>query len=183
MKPPDMLKFEHRQIGRALKSLLNICSILEHDKKAEALLNQEVDFLTNYLQAHHQKEEEVFFPILREQLVTMVENPLPQLIKEHEQNKAVLNQLIERVRGFAARQVEAQAVTNTIRQLVYNLIKHMRKENTQLVKLYEQRLPANKKIELAERLELFDEQFGVEKKAKYEHLAADLFRRSQKLAA
>lgn len=183
MKPPDMLKLEHRQIGRVLKSLLNISATLSKDKETARLLPKEIDFFSHYLMAHQQKEEQVFFAILQEQLVTMVDNPITQLIKEHQQNQALFKQLQQQIKDYEAAKINPQALASALRQFALYLIQHLRKENYKLVKLYEQRLPANKKIELAERLELFDEQYGLEKKEKYEHLATDLYKQSQKLAA
>lgn len=183
MKPPDMLKFEHRQIGRVLKSLLLMSNALRQGKEVGKLLNQEVDFLTHYLTFHQQKEEQVFFPALKEQLITVMEDPLAPLTAEHKKSNTLLQHLTKEINELAANKVKPEALAITLQQFVFNLIKHLRKENILLVKLYEQRLPANKKIELAERLQLFDEEHDLEAKSRYESLATNIYQQSKKLAA
>jgi hemerythrin-like domain-containing protein len=183
MKPPDMLKFEHRQIGRVLKSLLLMSNALRQGKEVGKLLNQEVDFLTHYLIFHQQKEEQVFFPALQEQLITMVEDPLAPLTAEHKKSNTLLQQVTKEIKELTVKKVKPETLATTIQQFVFSLIKHLRKENMLLHKLSAPRPPPNKKIQLPQRLQLFDQQHDLVAKQRYERLATNLYQESKKLAA
>jgi hemerythrin-like domain-containing protein len=186
MKPADQLKEEHRTISRALAGLTGMADALDRRKQVPPeLLRQELDFIKNFAgNCHHRKEEAVLFPALEAQLVTATEDPLAELVEDHQEGQALIESLSSAVEAYAAGDVALGAdISRDARSYAHLLADHIRKENAVLVRLIEDRLPADKKLEVAERFELIEEELGAGFHERYTRLAEKLRTEGLKLAA
>jgi hemerythrin-like domain-containing protein len=186
MKPADQLKEEHRTISRALAGLSGMARALDEGKQVPPeLFRQELDFIKNFADnCHHRKEEAVLFPALEEQLVAATEDPLTELVEDHEEGAALVESLGDAVEAYAAGDAARAAdISRDAKSYVRLLTAHIRKENATLVRLIEDRLPADKKLEVAERFELIEEDLGPDFHRTYAKLADKLRAEGRKLAA
>ena len=186
MKPTDEIKEEHRIIGRALSVLADAAQVLEAGAEVPAeFLREELDFIKNFAdRCHHRKEEAVLFPALEDQMVAKLRDPVPKMLAEHEEARAIVRQLNEAVERYAGGDREqAPKIARLARSYLALLIEHIRAENTVLVELVETTLPADKKLEVAERFTVIEDELGPEFHRHYAKLADKLHDEGKRLAA
>ncbi len=160
-------------------------SVRENRDVSVALLDHELEFIRGFTEeCHHRKEEEVLFPALAEQLRTAPVDPLPELIREHVRIRILLDKLREAVGAYAAGETtdrdELAALADEYADLS---IEHMRKENVVLIDLIENALPADKKLEVAERFLVIEDELGPGYRERYEELADNLHDEGRRMAA
>jgi len=186
MKPSEELKSEHRAIGKAISTLRAIARSAREDRDMPtALLDHELEFIRGFTEeCHHRKEEEVLFPALAEQLQTAPINPLPELLREHVRIRILLDELREAVGSYAAgRTAEGNKLAALANKYADLYIAHMRKENVVLVGLIENALPADKKLEVAERFLVIEDELGPGYHERYLGLADNLRDEGRRMAA
>lgn len=186
MKPADELKAEHRLIGKALHTLSKLSKTLEDDQSVPLeLLREELDFIVNFAdKCHHKKEEAILFPILENQLISVPNDPVPQMLDDHEKGRTLIKSLAEAVDKFAAGdRRQRNRISTLINEYTQLLICHIRRENQILVRLIERMLPADQKLVVAERFEAIEEDLGPDYHQKYTRLADKLQKEGRKLAA
>ena len=187
MKPSEELNNEHRVIGKALSTLRAIArSVRENQDVSTTLLDHQLEFIRGFTEeCHHRKEEEVLFPALAEQLKTAPVDPLPEFIREHIRIRNLMDELREAVGAYAAGETanngdKLAALADEYADLS---IEHMRKENVILINLIENTLPADKKLEVAERFLVIEDELGPGYRERYEELADNLRDEGRRMAA
>ncbi len=187
MKPViEEIKEEHRIIGRGLSSLENIAAALERGQRVPPeLLRDELDFITGFAdRCHHRKEETILFPALEGQLPLKHHDPVPQLLRDHDEGRRLVSVLAEAVERYTAgAENEGRNIAGLLENYRSLLIEHIRVENTLLAAMVEENLPADKKIEVAERFEAVEDELGPEYHKKYARLAERLHDEAKNLAA
>jgi hemerythrin-like domain-containing protein len=141
MKVVETLKHEHRVIEHGLAVLEAIADRLEREEavpqeRVAALLGFFRDFADG---CHHAKEEGLLFPELEAKGMPREEGPIGVMLQEHEQGRALQQQL----RTAAERLEEAEACRQFVRaarEYSALLREHIRKENGVLFPLAEQML-------------------------------------------
>jgi hemerythrin-like domain-containing protein len=186
MNPAEEIRTEHRVIGTAMTSLLAVADAAGQGKQIPAeLLRDELEFIKGFTEdCHHRKEEEVLFPALGAQLLSASKNPIPELIKEHEEGRKLMSNLRATVDAYEnGDPVALGTISGLAAEYTALLLNHIRKENVVLIDLIENRLPANQKLEVAERFQLIEEDLGPEYHRKFEELAKTLHKEGRDLAA
>lgn len=94
-KATDMLTEEHKNILRAIDSLLKQCA---KDEKADAsnadFYRAAIDFIRNYADKfHHAKEEDILFVELNKDSANMHCNPTEQMLYEHDLGRGYIKEL------------------------------------------------------------------------------------------
>ena len=186
MKPSAELKNDHRVIGKALSTLRAIArSVRENQDVSTTLLDHQLEFIRGFTEeCHHRKEEEVLFPALAEQLQTAPVDPLPEFIREHVRIRILLDKLREAVGAYAAGETtDRDELADLADEYADLSIEHMRKENVILIDLIQNTLPADKKLEVAERFLVIEDELGPGYRERYEELADNLRDEGRRMAA
>lgn len=186
MKPSEQLKSEHRVIGKSISTLRAIArSAREARDVPVALLDHELEFIRGFTEEyHHRKEEEVLFPALANQLRATPTDPLSGLLREHIRIRNLLDELRTAVGSYAAGETAGGNDLAALADEYADLsIRHMRKENVILINLIENTLPAEKKLEVAERFLVIEDELGPGYPERYEGLADSLRSEGRRMAA
>jgi hemerythrin-like domain-containing protein len=166
MGPIDELKMEHQAVKMTLRVLESLCRKMEQPGEAVDVhhIDQLLEFFSVFVdQCHHGKEEELLFPALVAVGVGREGGPIGVLLEEHKQgrehNRKMKAGLAEYRSGEAS---GGPGFAKEARGYVGLLDQHIRKEDTVLFPLAEERLSEAQKAELSngfERIEV--EKIGV----------------------
>ena len=174
MNPIEQIKSEHRVIGKAVWSLQVLAESLKRgDPVDPALLASELAFIRGFTEdCHHRKEEEVLFPTIERELRTALTDPIPEFIEAHAESRRLTSVLGSAIEAYAAGEKDqAIAIATLAEEYAHLSIEHMRMENVVVVGLITNTLLADKKLEVAERFQLIEEELGSGYHEKYEELA------------
>lgn len=186
MKPSEEIKNDHRAIGKAVSTMRTIARFAREDRDMPtALLDHQLEFIRGFTEeCHHRKEEEVLFPALAEQLRTAPVDPLPEFLNEHVRIRILLDDLRETIGTYAAGETTDKIRLAALADEYADVsIEHMRKENVVIVGLIENALPADKKLEVAERFLVINDELGSGYRERYLGLADSLRDEGRRMAA
>ncbi len=150
MSPTEILRSEHRAIERALEVLSTMIDDLrEHRATRTAELVEIIAFLQGYAdELHHQKEERALFIALARAGLPAQGGPVAVMLHEHEEGRALLDQLAELAPVVASSLDAQRAFIDSASRYVELLDNHIAKENQILFPMAERLLPEAAKTEL-----------------------------------
>ena len=112
---------EHRVIERVIQSLPVAVAALDQGRRLDLQkLRGVVEFLRDYAdRRHHQREEDIFFPLLVQRGVPPEGCPIGGLNNEHEKGRVLVSALNEAITGYEQQRAEAGA---SLRQILQDLV-------------------------------------------------------------
>jgi hemerythrin-like domain-containing protein len=178
-RPTHILRHEHRVIEQGLRALDGMCSRLELGETASPeAFDRLLDFIQFYAdRAHHEKEERLLFPALMKSGFELEEEPLEFLKQEHEIERELSNALGVEFAAYRNGNPEAARLfTETAREYINHLVRHMRREDAILFRLVEEILDEPAKDELCQALNDANARLGPGTMENYERVADELER-------
>lgn len=97
MQATDTLKHEHVMIERVLQLLEQSVRLLQsHESLPVGLQAWTLDFLRRFADGcHHDKEEQVLFPLLEERGIIRNGGPIGVMLREHELGRACVRRMAQ----------------------------------------------------------------------------------------
>jgi len=136
MQATDTLKREHEMIERVLRLLEESARRLNaHGALPEGLPAWTVDFLRRFADGcHHDKEEQVLFPMLEERGIPRVGGPIGVMLREHEMGRDCVHRMAQ---ALPSEDNNPAAFASAAGEYVALLRQHILKENQVLFPLAE----------------------------------------------
>jgi hemerythrin-like domain-containing protein len=134
MKSVDRLVAEHDIIERGLDVLARFVSRIESDQPIpDDFPKWAPEFFAQFAdKCHHAKEEDLFFPLLKERGVPEEGGPIGVMLHEHE----VGRDCVRRMRGASeADEFDAQTFADAAKEFIPLLRQHIFKENNVLFQM------------------------------------------------
>jgi len=132
MSATNQLREEHKIIEKVLKAMELLILMLKEGKDVPVeILNDTVDFITNFTdRCHHSKEEDALFPALEEKGMPREMGPIAVMLREHEQARDIARALGETVTKYGEGNKEAkQSIIQFAVLYVGHIKQHIFKEN------------------------------------------------------
>jgi hemerythrin-like domain-containing protein len=151
-----ILRKEHEAILKMLDATDEVARLLSRGKPvAPQTLSGLVEFLQLFAdRCHHGKEEEHLFPALEQKGLPRSGGPIGVMLNEHEQGRALIQQMGEASQVYAAGRAEGgQAWAVAARGYCSLLRSHIMKENNILFAMAEQLLTETEQQALTEAFE------------------------------
>jgi hemerythrin-like domain-containing protein len=176
-EPLNILRHEHRLIGRVIRALDSICLQLQlGDQPPVEKLAAFVDFIQNFVnEFHHGNEDKYLMPMLQRQEEFSGGFALAAIENEHklesELTKELCYTLIEYQRGG----LEAtKAFVGVAREYASHLMGHMQREDHLLFRVADDVLSSEDKATLMEQFTCARGDFGEERYQQYERISLAL---------
>jgi hemerythrin-like domain-containing protein len=167
MRAIDVLMEEHRVIERVLDALETAANTLDRQRPVRpGFFLEAAEFITGFADGcHHHKEEGVLFEAIVASGLPASEGPIPVMLMEHEQGRALTRSLRDAARRLGEGDTTAapQVVANA-RRYVALLRDHIMKEDEILFPMANERLTANQQEQILQgfaRIECEDAGRGV----------------------
>ena len=154
MNPKDVLREEHGTTMKMLAVLQRFFATLADFKEGEAQdLKALIEFFEIYVDRyHHGKEEQLLFPALSRTRTTKIDLLISSLIDDHRQARMGMEVMkIDAVTLHSCTEADRNGLTERVERYVDLLRKHIRKENSELLPLIEERLSATESLQMAEQ--------------------------------
>jgi len=152
MNPKDMLREEHGATMRMLAVLQKFFATLADLKEGEAQdLKALIEFFEIYVDRyHHGKEEQLVFPALSRARTAQIDTLINSLIDDHRQARMGMEVLkFNVVTLHSCSGADRSEFSERADRYVDLLRKHIRKENSELLPLIEERLSATERLQMA----------------------------------
>jgi len=157
MKGTDVLRSEHKAIGKMLEVLI-ICGIQIREGNYGEIdtVKKLLDFSVNFTdRCHHKKEEQHLFPMLEEKVTPYIGAAITELLEEHAKGRETLKGIASDLDDFSS--AKAIPLAQKLFSYAALLKEHIKKEDTELFPKAEDSLNDR------EQKELFDAFEQVEK--------------------
>lgn len=168
---------EHRGIERVINSLPKAVAALDQGRRIEVQkLRGVVEFLRVYAdQRHHQREENIFFPLLVQRGVPPEGCPIGGLNNEHAKGRALVSALEEAITGYEQQRAGADAaLRQTLQDLVTLYQKHLWMEDAMVFPMAEKLVTAADDQALKKQFADLDRKLGAEIITRLESFVASL---------
>jgi len=152
MNPKDMLREEHGATMRMLAVLQKFFATLVDLKEGEAQdLKALIEFFEIYVDRyHHGKEEQILFPALSRARTAKIDSLISSLIDDHRQARMGMELVKYNVVTLhSCSGADRNDFSERAERYVDLLRKHIRKENSELLPLIEERLSATERLQMA----------------------------------
>lgn len=176
LAPVELLKGEHHVIRAVLDALERVSAGLVKGRPVDGeYWHRVVDFVENFVdRCHHQKEEEVLFPLLLGAARSERVGPIVALKHEHVEGRVLKESLRDAANGRDPEQLVAAAAT-----YIRLLREHMASEEQGPFEL-DRRIPAGQAQRMGEEFERVERQtLGVGGYDRYLELAAGICREAE----
>jgi hemerythrin-like domain-containing protein len=176
-EPLNILRHEHRLIGRVIRALDSMCLQLQlGDQPPVEKLAAFVDFIQNFVnEFHHGNEEQYLMPMLQRQEEFSGGFALAAIENEHrlesELTKELSYTLIEYQRGGSK---ATQAFVNVAREYAAHLMGHMQREDHLLLRVADDVLSEEDKATLMDQFIRARSVFGEARYQQYERISISL---------
>jgi len=174
MGPVAELKEEHKAINRILLILVEISRKLEAKTDIQTEhLDQILEFIRVFVdKCHNGKEETLLFYAMEEAGVSREEVSMNLLLQEHQKGRQYVQKLMQTVIQYKTGNREvSSAITDTIRNYVALLTKHIEMEESVLYPSAEKRIPEERQEVLLKEFETLErEKIGPEQHEKFHKL-------------
>jgi hemerythrin-like domain-containing protein len=131
MNCTDELRLEHGRMMKVFSVLLHLSSgsgLAEAENYRR--LEKVMDFLRVYVdQSHHAKEEDIFFPAIREADLTILDGLVRELISEHHAGRGMVWEMEEALGQPGRSEASAKVFSAVASRYVGLFRQHIRKEN------------------------------------------------------
>ncbi|MEM2856908.1 MAG: hemerythrin domain-containing protein [Candidatus Nitrosocaldaceae archaeon] len=125
------LRKDHEVIEKALKALDTTVSLFKDGNDVPiAILNDTVDFVTNFIdRCHHSKEEDGLFPALNEKGMPREHGPIAVMLMEHEEGRRLASMLKDEIEKYEKDKSRKSSIIRIIESYIALLSQHIWKEN------------------------------------------------------
>lgn len=174
--PTQILENEHTFIMRVISVLkLSIDQLASGHQISTETLNAIVDFMRNYAdRCHHGKEEAILFPYLIEKGVPSEGCPIGALTHEHVRGRELVRSIADNISAYQNGDEEARKViSDAINGIIKLYPNHIWKEDYLLFPMVHKVCNANELVDLFNRFNASDEQFGRDAILQYEKFAEE----------
>ncbi|NIL97917.1 MAG: hemerythrin [Planctomycetales bacterium] len=157
MKSVEHLVAEHDLIERGLAVLEKVVSRIEADKSVpDEFPRWAADFFRQFAdRCHHAKEEDLFFPLLKERGIAEEGGPIGVMLHEHVVGRDCVRRMRE---ASEAEPLDKEAFAAAARQFIPLLQQHIFKENNVLFKMAENVLSLADDAEVSEKFARVEEE-------------------------
>jgi hemerythrin-like domain-containing protein len=127
----EELRSEHGTMMKIFSALLHLSSGSGlTEAESHGRLEKVMDFLKAYVdQCHHPKEEEIFFPAIREAGLTRLDGLIKELTSEHRAGQGMVQEM-EKALGQLRKSEASEKVFSAVASRYVGLFRqHIRKEN------------------------------------------------------
>jgi hemerythrin-like domain-containing protein len=135
------LRRDHDLIEKVLKSMWSTIPLLQAGKTIpEPILNQVIDFSTNFTDVcHHGKEENSLFPELEKKGMPRNSGPIAVMLMEHEMTRKLGTRMEVSSKIYLKNGDAAQLITD-MQEYINHVVQHLWKENNRLFEMAEMAL-------------------------------------------
>ena len=135
------LRRDHDLIEKVLKSMWSTIPLLQSGKTIpEPILNQVIDFSTNFTDVcHHGKEETSLFPELEKKGMSRNSGPIAVMLMEHEVTRK-LGTRMEASSKIYLKNGDATQLIIDMQEYINHVVQHVWKENNRLFEMAEMAL-------------------------------------------
>jgi hemerythrin-like domain-containing protein len=154
MDPRGELREDHGSTMKMLAALRRFMTEVTESKDSEAEDFEDlIKFFDIYVdQYHHGKEEQVLFPALSRTLTAGIDFLIDSLLADHREARIIMEQIGSHAESFHSRSEADRREIRERADLYVDLVgKHIRKENSELLPLIEERLSEPERMQMAER--------------------------------
>lgn len=164
--PIKQLQEEHQLLLQAIKAAGQIQNIKD-DKAYHSRMNDVILFFRNFSEIyHHPKEEQIFYPALKNKSAQMSDEFLFEICDNHADFKSLMAEIENFYVLYDYRQLR-----NTFANYLEVLAAHIKRENKIILSVADQMLSDAEKKKISEEFDRLDERFGDK-----EQLIQDLHR-------
>jgi hemerythrin-like domain-containing protein len=152
MDPRDALREEHGAIMKMLATLhrfiAEVADLKEGDTKDLKAL---IEFFEIYVdRCHHGKEEQVLFPALSRVRTAGIDSLINSLMEDHREAHTIMEQIESNaVTLHSCSEADRYEFRERVDRYVDLVRKHIRKENSELLPLIEERLSETERLQIA----------------------------------
>jgi hemerythrin-like domain-containing protein len=160
MKAIERLKSEHDLIERGLTLLEKaVASLAAGQALPEGFPQWAVQFLQQFAdQCHHAKEEDVFFPVLKQRGIPEQGGPIGVMLHEHGLGRDCVGRMRE---ASQVQPFDARAFAEAARQYVPLLRQHIFKENNILFRMAERVMSEADDADVTSRFSQVEQERGL----------------------
>ncbi len=135
------LRRDHDLIEKVLKSMWSTIPLLQSGKTIpEPILNQVIDFSTNFTDVcHHGKEENSLFPELEKKGMPKNTGPITVMLMEHEVTRKIGARMEVSAKTYLKSSDATQLITD-MQEYINHVVQHVWKENNRLFEMAEMAL-------------------------------------------
>ncbi len=152
MDPRDMLREEHGATMKMLAALQRFIAKLVDLKEGETKdLKALIEFFEIYVDRyHHGKEEQVLFPTLYRTRTARIDSLINSLMEDHREARTSMEQIKSNVVSLhSCSEADLYEFRERADRYVDLVRKHVRKENSELLPLIEERLSETGRLQMA----------------------------------
>jgi hemerythrin-like domain-containing protein len=154
MDPRGELREEHGSTMKMLAALRRFMMKGVDSKDSETKdLEDLIEFFDIYVDRyHHGKEEQVLFPALSRTPTVGIDSLIDSLMADHREARAIMEQIGANAAGLYSCSEADRCEMKARADLYVDLVgKHIRKENSELLPLVEERLSEAERLQMAKR--------------------------------
>jgi hemerythrin-like domain-containing protein len=135
------LRRDHDLIEKVLKSMWSTLPLLKSGKTIpEPILNQVIDFSTNFTDVcHHGKEENSLFPELEKKGMPRNSGPIAVMLIEHEVTRKLASRMEASSKTYL-KNGDANQLIIDMQEYINHVVQHLWKENNRLFEMAEMAL-------------------------------------------
>lgn len=135
------LRRDHDLIEKVLKSMWSTIPLLQSGKTIpEPILNQVIDFSTNFTDVcHHGKEENALFPELEKKGMSRNSGPIAVMLMEHEVTRKLGTRMEASSKTYLKNGDATQLIID-MQEYINHVVQHVWKENNRLFEMAEMAL-------------------------------------------
>jgi len=173
----EQMTVEHHYIETVIKSLCDAAAALDQRRRLNVQkLREAVEFLRIYAdQRHHQREEDIFFPLLIKRGVPPQGCPIGGLNHEHEKGRALVSALDEWITFYEQQRPGADVELQQTLQTIVDLYqKHLWVEDALVFPMAKTLITATDNKELKKQFADLDRKIGLETIQRLEQFAGSL---------
>ncbi|MFZ0944559.1 MAG: hemerythrin domain-containing protein [Syntrophobacteraceae bacterium] len=152
MNPRDALREEHGAIMKMLATLHRFIAEVADLKEADTKdLKALIEFFEIYVdRCHHGKEEQVLFPALSRVRTAGIDSLINSLMEDHREARTIMEQIESNaVTLHSCSEADRYEFRERVDRYVDLVRKHIRKENSELLPLIEERLSETERLQMA----------------------------------
>lgn len=156
MEITKSLRHEHRDIERMIRLMDTMGDRLQSgDDSIVPYLRKSIDFVRGFADGcHHEKEEQILFPMLEARGVPVKGGPIGVMLHEHDVGRKYIAGLVQGLDRYeSGEKAAAGDIIENIRGYTNLLRAHIHKEDMVLFPMAEQVLSEPEKTDLHERME------------------------------
>ena len=171
------LRRDHDLITKVLKAMESTVSMLRDGKQIpEPILNQVIDFSTNFTDVcHHSKEEKSLFPSLEKAGLPKNAGPITMMLMDHQRQREIAKNMDVAAKTYLE-SGDPTSLIGVMNEYIQHVTEHLWKENNRLFMMAEARLQHVASKVDRELGQIEDEKLGEIGKSRqyYEDLAHNL---------